>query len=164
MDIQKILEDHKKYLRGEGGKRANLRGANLSGANLRDANLRDANLYDANLRGANLSGANLSDASLRGANLSGANLSGANLRGAYLRDASLFDTIGNSKEIKTLMIFDEYIVNFCGDDIQIGCKKYSHEEWLNFSDDVIDGMDSKALEFCKKNKETILNLHKINER
>ncbi len=129
MDIQKILEDHNKYLRGEGGKRANI-----------------------------------CDADLRGADLSYADLRGADLRRAYLCDASLFNTIGNSKEIKTLMIFDEYIVNFCGDDIQIGCKKYSHEEWLNFSDDVIDGMDSKALEFCKKNKETILNLHKINER
>ena len=48
MNIQKILDLHLKYLRGEqGGERAD-----LSGANLRYANLSDANLSDANLSGA----------------------------------------------------------------------------------------------------------------
>ena len=64
MDIQKILELHAMWLRGEdGGERANLRGAdlygaNLEGANLVCANLRGANLYGANLRGADLERAN----------------------------------------------------------------------------------------------------------
>ena len=113
-ELNRILEDHKLWLKDEGGKRAdlsyaNLRGAYLRGADLRGANLigaylmganlsyadlRGADLRDADLRGANLSNANLSNADLRGANLIGAYLIGANLsyadlRGANLRDADL---------------------------------------------------------------------------
>jgi hypothetical protein len=101
IDLQKILDEHGKWWRGEpGGKRyscpvgANLRGANLRGADLRGADLSGADLRGADLRGADLSGAdlrgaNLSDANLRGADLRGADLSGADLRGADLRDANL---------------------------------------------------------------------------
>ncbi|ECP0925964.1 pentapeptide repeat-containing protein [Listeria monocytogenes] len=95
-ELDIILENHGKWLRNEGGDRADLSNAdlkntNLSYANLRFANLRSANLRFANLRGANLSYANLSDANLRGANLRGANLRGANLRSANLRFANLSD-------------------------------------------------------------------------
>ena len=62
LELVKILDDHKKWLRSESGERANLRSANLSGANLRSANLRCADLRSANLSGANLSDANLSGA------------------------------------------------------------------------------------------------------
>lgn len=45
-ELNKILEEHKKWLMtdGEKGKRADLRFADLSSANLRYANLRSANL------------------------------------------------------------------------------------------------------------------------
>ncbi len=61
-ELDKILENHKKWLNGEdGGSRANLQGANLRGANLqvadlRGADLRDVNLWDAALQGAKLWG------------------------------------------------------------------------------------------------------------
>ena len=108
--LQKILDDHKKWLNDkDGGVRADLRGAylryadlrgadlryaDLSGAYLRDANLRYADLRYANLSNANLSNADLSNADLRYAdlcyaNLSGADLRDANLSGADLRDANL---------------------------------------------------------------------------
>jgi hypothetical protein len=83
-ELNKILEDHKLWLKDEGGKRADLSYAYLRGANLRGANLSDADLRCANLRGANLSGADL-----RGAYLRGADLRCADLRGAYLRCADL---------------------------------------------------------------------------
>ncbi|EAV9830360.1 pentapeptide repeat-containing protein [Listeria monocytogenes] len=108
-ELDIILENHGKWLRNEGGERANLRnaelkntnlrlinlnlaslrGADLRGAYLRDANLSNADLSSADLRGADLSNAGLRDASLRGADLRGACLSGTDLRGAYLRDANL---------------------------------------------------------------------------
>ena len=85
MDIQKTIEEHSAWLRGEKkGARANLSRANLSDADLSDANLRGANLSGADLRGANLSRANLIRADLSGANLSGADLSRANLSRANL--------------------------------------------------------------------------------
>ena len=106
--LKEILEQHKLFLDGKGGKRADLRGANLEGANLKHADLEGANLRGANLKGANLEGANLIDANLnraklyytnlkdadlrradlRGANLNGANLNGANLYGVNLKDAT----------------------------------------------------------------------------
>ena len=87
--LKYVLESHGKWLRHEGGERANLYGADLLGANLRGANLRWADLRGANLREANLRGANLHEANLHEADLYEANLYGANLRGADLREANL---------------------------------------------------------------------------
>ena len=102
--LNEIIENHVKWLQGDGGKRANLAaadlyGADLEGVNLRRANLRSANLRRASLRraclcGADLEGADLEKANLKRANLCEAdleitNLEGANLEGADLRGASL---------------------------------------------------------------------------
>jgi len=109
-EIEKILENHKKWLSGEEGfERTNLWGANLRGANLRGANLCDADLCGADLRGANLRGANLCDADLRDADLCDANLCGANLCDADLRDADLSNTKGipNTKEFLKKFDFDK---------------------------------------------------------
>lgn len=83
-ELNEIIKDHKLWLNGKGGKRANLRDANLQGANLRYANLRGAEL-----RGADLQGANLQSAELQGADLRWANLQWADLRGAELRWAEI---------------------------------------------------------------------------
>jgi hypothetical protein len=108
-ELNQILEQHKFWIDGMGGKRANLEGANLKDANLYSADLRDANLRDANLEGAHLRDAffyraNLTGVDLTGANLTytdmeeailyGANLTHANLTGANLRDAILNCSIG----------------------------------------------------------------------
>ncbi len=45
-ELDKILEQHKLWLSGDGGGRANLRYANLDGANLRVADLRGAIIAD----------------------------------------------------------------------------------------------------------------------
>ena len=63
-ELNLILEQHKLFLDGKEGKRANLIGADLTGANLKNADLQGANLQGANLTGANLTGANLSNAIL----------------------------------------------------------------------------------------------------
>ena len=97
-ELAAVIEDHRLWLAGKGGKRANLRytdlsHANMSYADLRYADLYDADLYDANmsytsLSYANLSEANMSYADLRGADLSGADLSGADLCGAILDETT----------------------------------------------------------------------------
>ena len=46
-EIAEILHEHAKWMKCEGGKRADLRGADLCGANLSRANLRGADLCDA---------------------------------------------------------------------------------------------------------------------
>ncbi|EMU8112271.1 pentapeptide repeat-containing protein [Listeria monocytogenes] len=126
-ELDIILENHGKWLRNEGGDRADLsnadlkntnlrfanlrlaylRGADLSNANLRGANLRFADLNNANLSNADLSNANLSIADLNNANLSNAdlsnvNLSNANFRGVDLSDANL--TWVNWQDVRGLTV------------------------------------------------------------
>ena len=72
--IQKILEDHKKWLEYSGGKRADLSGTDLRGADLSEEDLREAILSRTDLRDAYLIGANLRGADLRGADLRGADI------------------------------------------------------------------------------------------
>ena len=90
-ELDKILEEHKKWLRDEGGKRANLNNADLQGADLRGAYLQDAYLQGADLQGADLRGAYLRGADLQGADLQCADLRGAYLQCAYLQGAYLQD-------------------------------------------------------------------------
>ena len=123
----------------------------LTGVDLTYVDLTGANLTYVDLGGANLSYANLSGANLIKANLSGANLSYANL----------YYTVGNGKELITIQT-NYYTLTMTKDIIQIGCMVYTYEEWLNFSDTVIKGMDSKALEFWQQYKDIVLQMHCIN--
>ncbi|MBF2342561.1 pentapeptide repeat-containing protein [Listeria welshimeri] len=88
-ELDIILDNHGKWLRNEGGVRADLRYTELKNTNLIYADLSNANLRGANLRGAELSYADLSGANLDNADLSYADLSGANLRHADLRGVNL---------------------------------------------------------------------------
>ena len=54
VELDRILDSHKKWLQDDGGEKADLREANLRGANLREADLRGADLRGADLRGAHL--------------------------------------------------------------------------------------------------------------
>ena len=107
-ELKEILDQHKLWIDGKGGSRADLTGANLYGADLyrailngadlrgailRDAILRDANLTDANLTDANLTDADLTDANLEGADLLDAILTDAKIDGAILTGAILTGTI-----------------------------------------------------------------------
>lgn len=130
-ELNKILENHKLWLNGEGGECANLRGADLRYANLynidlRCANLNSADLNSADLRCANLRGANLRGASLNSANLSGASLYNANLRGASLYNANLYSSNlnnANLTNVKTNMYTIGYNLACSEEGSFIGYKK-----------------------------------------
>jgi hypothetical protein len=74
--MQQILEQHKLWAQGNGGRRADLQRANLRDADLRDADLRGADLQGADLRGADLRGADLQNTNLWNAKFDGAKLTG----------------------------------------------------------------------------------------
>ncbi|EKE9665658.1 TPA: pentapeptide repeat-containing protein [Listeria innocua] len=63
-ELDIILENHGKWLRGKGGKKADINNVDLGNANLRRADLKGADLSNADLRCADLRGANLSNALL----------------------------------------------------------------------------------------------------
>ena len=139
---------------------ANLNGVNLSGTGLSGGgvNLSGADLSGADLSYARLSDANLSGANLNGANLNGVNLSGVNLSGADLSGASLWDAKGNGFEIINGPINMFYSITMTKHAIQIGCKNYSYEEWLNFIDEDIKDMDCDAFEFWSEYRDAVLGL------
>ena len=95
-ELNKILKEHELWLKGEGGKRADLSNTDLSNINLSNANLKYANLSNANLKDADLKDSNLRFTNLRFTNLRCADLSNANLNSANLSSANL-------KDIKTNM-------------------------------------------------------------
>ncbi|EAG7024754.1 pentapeptide repeat-containing protein [Listeria monocytogenes] len=88
-ELDIILENHGKWLRNEGGEKADLSNADLKNTNLRFANLRLADLRGAYLSYANFRGVDLRFADLSYANLRFADLSYANLRFADLSYANL---------------------------------------------------------------------------
>ena len=103
-ELHKILKEHELWLKGEGGKRANLKDIDLSYSNLKNANLKNANLSNTDLRCANLKYADLSNANLRYTDLSNADLSYSNLSYSNLKDANLSNanlSSANLKDIKT---------------------------------------------------------------
>ena len=135
-ELKSILEQHRLWDEGNGGKCVNLRYANLRYADLEDANLRYADL--------------------RYADLEDANLRGADLRGADLRWADLpTDVIRINGMRWDVTILHGYM--------RIGCQHHYVDEWESFTDDEISKMDEHALEFWQANKQkliTIANLTK----
>ena len=83
-EIRTILEEHSKWVKNEGGERADLEHENLRYANLRNADLRNANLRGADLKYTDLRNADLRNADLREADLRWAILSEAILEGSTL--------------------------------------------------------------------------------
>ncbi|HDI4206026.1 TPA: pentapeptide repeat-containing protein [Listeria monocytogenes] len=92
-ELDIILENHWKWLRDEGGERADLTGADLRHTNLTNAVLTGADLRHTNLTNAVLSGADLRHANLTNADLSGADLRHANLTNADLSNANLTNAV-----------------------------------------------------------------------
>lgn len=74
----------------------------------------------------------------------GANLYGANLDGEKLSKTPL--------QINGLKWFVLISDNF----MRIGCKRFTHEEWANFTDEEIDAMAFGALEFWRQWKTVLV--------
>ena len=78
------------------------------------------------------------------ANLYGADLRSANLDGEKIKKSPL-SVVGLHY---WCLISDGYM--------RLGCKRFTHDEWENFSDDEISDMDGRALEFWKQWKAPLL--------
>ena len=90
-ELKSILDQHRLWFDGNGGRRADLRYADLQYADLQYADLQRADLQYADLRYADLRGADLKRADLQRADLKHVDLRGADLRGADLQGANLQD-------------------------------------------------------------------------
>ena len=137
-ELKKILDEHKLWLEGMGGQRADLSWADLRGADLRGVDISEANRIGANLSWANLSGANLRWADLHGADLRGADLYGADLRVANLSGANLdyscWPLWCGSKNVKVdLKIAQQIAAHFCALDCDEKEYKSARKAILKFA-------------------------------
>lgn len=76
---------------------------------------------------------------------------------ANLRDANLINLNGNLIHIKSLQT-ERYYITYTSKVIQIGCKRYTIDEWKNFEDEKIRHMDIGALEWWSKWKPIIMQI------
>jgi uncharacterized protein YjbI with pentapeptide repeats len=146
-------------LRGADLKRVNLQDtvlhhvdlqyANLFGADLRDANLQYANLQHVDLQRANLQHADLRYANLQHADLRDVDLQYADLRNADLQGIDIRWVSGDGERIITIITHYKIVVMSEHDVMAIGCEQHTIDEWMSFSDEEIDNMDTKALEWWK---------------
>ena len=119
----------------------------------------ETNLYEADLRGANLRETNLRGANLRGANLYGADLYEANLRGADLYGADIDGEVLAKNPIQ-IPCGLQYVALITDSYMRLGCKRYTHAEWVAFDDEQITAMDGDALVFWKQWREPLLAMCK----
>jgi uncharacterized protein YjbI with pentapeptide repeats len=121
-----------------------------------------ADLSSADLSSADLSSADLSSADLSSADLSFADLSFADLRFANLRSA---DLRGEILAISPLFINGLYWnVIITESLLTIGCKRFEHTKWKEFTDEEVAEMDENASEFWSVNKSWLLSACKSHRK
>ena len=98
--LTQILEDHKKWLTGMGGERAELRRAALSGADMSGVSLVGARLREADLDGACLNRADFSGADLENARLDRASLMRARLVATNMVMTSLVEAVSQEADFR----------------------------------------------------------------
>ena len=116
--------------------RSDLSFTNFTGANFTGANLKGVELMESNF-----TGATMVDANLTLANCEDTNFSDAILKGATFTNAGLYDAIGNGREMIRIDT-EQYNIVITKDIVQIGCKGYTLEEWLSFSNKKIKSFDN----------------------
>ena len=164
VELNKILELHRKWLIKDDGERADLcdadlRGAELCGADLIEADLSYANLRNANLIEADLRNADLRNANLRGANLRWANLRNADLRGADLRDADLLGvnlSDANLPHTFARLQLAGYTCDIWPNKIRVGCQLQDIRWWKELAEEKAEKMAIGGGDWIKRYKPIIL--------
>lgn len=93
VELDEIIDEHQKWIRGLRGQRANLSNCDISGLDMGYANLADGIFVNADMSSVGLTYTTLNDAKMSGAILKGANLSFANLFFTDLSRADLSEAI-----------------------------------------------------------------------
>ncbi len=87
------------------------------------------------------------------ANLRRANLSSANLSSADLRKILINNTVGNSREIKSMHLEGEFSITYSAEFIAFGCTQMNLKDWLE--------MKGHSSDFWDKYREILIKLIEI---
>ena len=149
-DIGEKIRLHGLWIKGvDGGAKADLSHAYLNWRDLHGRDLSGSSLCYSNLRCSNFSGCDFSGCDFSNSSLGHSNFGLSNLTGA-----TLFGTIGNGREIKSMQLEGEPIA-YTAEIIQIGCENHKIEEWWAFTDIEISSMWIGALEWWRKHKRVL---------
>lgn len=121
-DLMRIMYNHWKWLKFEGGERADLSCKDLRGLKLKGFVLRRVNF-----KGAILSGMCLRDCDFSGADLRSADLSNANLKRAIFIRASLEGIILEGADIKSACFSSARFADILGGKDTSTCRKFSRK-------------------------------------
>jgi uncharacterized protein YjbI with pentapeptide repeats len=94
ISLDKKIEDHERWLKGEGGVRANFDNAFMNGANIENVDLsfasfRNTKLNDSTFENVSLFGANFENAMLNNIGWSAVDIKGCNFKNAQMKDAEI---------------------------------------------------------------------------
>ena len=141
--------------------RAKLKSAQFCHADLDFADFNQAILTDTQLIESSLNDAEFDGATLGHTDFFKSDLRNIRFGCADIKTAMLWDVLGDNKHIITLQT-PKYTVNYTAEHIQIGCKKFTHDEWKNFTDEEIDDMAAGALRWWRKHKEWLFATIEMN--
>jgi len=128
---------------------ADFRNTDFKNTDFRNTDFRNTNFWNADFMDADFRNTDFMDADFRNTDFRN-----TDFRNTDFRNTNFWNVIGDGLKIKTLTL-PKYKVVIIGDKIQIGCKKYTFNEWFNFTDEHISKMDEGALWWWNKWKEVI---------
>ena len=138
--------------------------ANLENAYVSNTSLISAWIQEANLQSATIIRCWIDQANLRGSNMTKCKVAKCTLAGTRLTSAILEDarisgvvTSGGDNRISCMSVGGYNIVIF-DDQMAIGCKQKSINEWLALSDDEIKRLAPNAIEWNSRFKPVLLEL------
>lgn len=148
-ELDIMLNDHQLWIDSDfkRGKRADFSERDVSGLVFSGHYLYMVKFVNANCEGTKF----------RRSNLIMTDFTNANCKEANFEVAGFWGATGNDKQLKSLSI-GCYTIVYTKDILQIGCKQYTFEEWLSFSDSKIDAMDRGFLEWWIKFKEPLFKI------
>lgn len=139
---------------------SNLEGCKINRSVLANSTIKNSHLDRSTFNYVDLTNARLGEVSLELSEFYEADLWKSKLHNVDLGTVDLFNVIGDGTYIKSIQLFPEYKINYTSNHLQIGCEKYTFEEWWTFTDWDIGSMDdgNKSLNFWEANKEHIRHI------
>jgi len=139
-EVKVIVAEHKKWLAGVGGSRADFSGRDLQGMSFYEKNLREANFCGADCCGVDFSSANLSGATLGSSNCTHADFSGSDLTGTDFHQATITgaDFNGAVDGRMARLDFGGWSICVRSSQTSIGCHLEKNEDLLRWEPKDVD--------------------------
>jgi len=148
-DVRCIVVEHKKWLAGDGGSRADLSGRDLQGMSFYGKNLREANFCGADCCGVDFRRSNLSSAILDSSNCTYADFRACDLTGADFHKTTITEANFDGAIDGRMARLDFGGLSICvrSNKTSIGCRVEDNDNWLKWEPKDVDDSGNGAFRF-----------------